>query len=85
MWIVTASLRKVRPCSRLFLYFNARMLNGKRAGNGRLLDQGTSLRACCKAVAHFGVAPEQLFPYQERLVSVQPPLGGSGTSRMWTG
>lgn len=64
------------PSSRLFLYYNARLLNGKRAGNGLMADAGSSLRACCKAVSHFGVAPEQLWPYQERMVAVQPPQGG---------
>ncbi len=62
--------------SRLFLYYNARVLRGDaRAGNGQLLDNGTSLRACCKVVSRFGVAPEKLWPYQEHLAATRPPPG----------
>lgn len=70
-------------CSRLFLYYNSRLLGGKRAANGLMPDTGSSLRACCKAVSHFGVAPEQLWPYQERMVAVQPPQGDCSAISSW--
>jgi C1A family cysteine protease len=58
---------KYTEVSPLFLYKVTRNLMGTSD------DVGSSLRATMKAMATFGVAPEEYWPYDETKVNVEPP------------
>jgi len=50
------------PCSRLFAYYNARR---EMKEQRFVLDNGTYLRTCAAALAHFGVPDEGHWPFSE--------------------
>lgn len=52
--------------SRLFVYKATRNLLFQTE------DAGAFNRTCCQALAHFGAPPEQYWPYDPRLVNVEP-------------
>jgi C1A family cysteine protease len=54
--------------SRLFLYYNARAIEGTTRQN-----TGTSVRDTIKSVAKLGVCPESLWPYIEKNFRRKPP------------
>lgn len=53
--------------SRLFVYWNARQIDGIEG------DQGSSLAACIDALSQYGACPERAWPYKKKLVSQEPP------------
>lgn len=56
--------------SRLFLYWNARALDGTTAS-----DAGGTFRNGFKTLAAQGVCPESVWPYDPRKVARKPPVG----------
>ena len=54
--------------SRLFLYFNERVLDGDISE-----DAGSSLHQCVNALETFGVCSEILWPYDISKFAIQPP------------
>lgn len=56
------------PPSRLFLYYNSRVLEGDTA-----TDDGVTLRNAIKAAAKPGVCPESLWPYDPAQFAAKPP------------
>lgn len=59
----------VQPLSRLFIYFNARHMDGKG-----IRDEGTYIRNAFKSLKEIGVCLESEWPYIEGRVNKQPPL-----------
>ncbi|MEM5518349.1 C1 family peptidase [Henriciella sp. AS95] len=59
--------RSLRDLSRLFIYYNARRLEGKE-----MEDTGCSRRKALASVLAYGVCPETMWPYQEAMVTVAP-------------
>ncbi len=57
-----------RRLSRLFLYYNARVLEGTAA-----TDDGAMIRNGVKTLRKQGVCPETLWPYRVRRFAEQPP------------
>ena len=57
--------------SQLFVYKVARNLRGKSIDN--CSDTGAELRATLKAVQHFGVPSEDIWPYDPAFVDKEPP------------
>lgn len=57
--------------SRLFIYYNARQIDGLEEFN--MTDGGTSLTSGIKGLAKFGCCKEQLYPYSELHVNTKPP------------
>lgn len=53
--------------SRLFIYYNARAIEGSVAS-----DSGTSIRSAIKAAVNIGVCPESAWPNVEEQVTVKP-------------
>jgi len=53
--------------SRLFVYWNARQIDGIEG------DQGSSLAACIDALSQHGACPERSWPYKRTLVGREPP------------
>ena len=62
------------PCSRLFIYYNAKAKIHKDMGP---VDYGTgiSIRAACKSVEQYGACVESLFPYQASSLRGHPSTG----------
>lgn len=60
--------RSVRHLSRLFVYYNARVLEGTAA-----TDDGAMLRNGMKTLRKLGVCPERLWPYRVRRFAERPP------------
>jgi C1A family cysteine protease len=60
--------QQLRPPSRLFMYYNARVLTGTER-----TDSGTTIRTAIKAVARHGVCPERQWPFLKREITVRPP------------
>jgi C1A family cysteine protease len=60
--------RRVRHLSRLFVYFNARVLEGTAA-----TDDGAMIRNGVKTLRNQGVCPETLWPYRVRRFAEPPP------------
>lgn len=60
--------RQVFDPSRLFLYYNTRLLK-----NMVEVDDGGSLREALKALNIYGMCPEDMWPYETRLFSNRPP------------
>ncbi|MBV8638497.1 MAG: C1 family peptidase [Candidatus Eremiobacteraeota bacterium] len=58
----------ILPPSRLFLYYNSRVLEGDTAA-----DDGVTLRNAIKAAAKPGVCPESLWPYDPAQFATAPP------------
>ena len=56
--------------SRLFLYYNARLLEGNSA---ELLDEGTTIRDSMKAIAKFNFVDENEYGYNDKFVLRPPP------------
>lgn len=56
--------------SRLFLYYNTRRYIMHQDVD---VDVGCSLRDVCKAACKFGVCDEGMWPYDKKLLAVQPP------------
>lgn len=54
--------------SRLFLYYNERMLDGDIS-----YDAGSSLYQCVNALKEFGVCPEIMWPYELDKFTIKPP------------
>lgn len=54
--------------SRLFLYYNSRVLEGLIK-----MDDGASLRDTCKVVQQWGYCDESLWPYDKELLYKRPP------------
>jgi C1A family cysteine protease len=54
--------------SRLFVYYNARLLEGSETTDAGI----TTLRSALKSLQQFGVCKEELWPYQRPLVNVRP-------------
>jgi len=54
--------------SRAFEYYNTRMLEGTTDS-----DAGGEIRDAVKALAHYGVPPETMFPYKVGDVATKPP------------
>lgn len=59
---------QIVPPSRLFLYYNSRVLEGDTA-----TDDGVTLRNAIKAAAKPGVCPETLWPYDAQQFASKPP------------
>jgi hypothetical protein len=57
-----------RPESRLFIYYNTRLLMGQTA-----VDQGVDNRSLLKAVAKYGICGETLWPYNPAAWPQRPP------------
>jgi hypothetical protein len=55
--------------SRLFIYYNARLLEGY---NAELLDEGTTIRDAMKCLTKYNFIDERIYDYNERHV-LQPP------------
>ncbi len=60
--------RPVRRLSRLFVYYNARVLEGTAA-----TDDGAMIRNGVKTLRNDGVCPETLWPYRVRRYAEPPP------------
>lgn len=60
--------RPIAPPSRLFLYYNSRVLDGDTN-----TDDGATLRNAIKAAAKPGVCPEPLWPYDPTKFATKPP------------
>jgi C1A family cysteine protease len=60
--------KKVRTPSRLFIYYNERMVEGSIGK-----DAGARIRDGIKAVARHGDCPEKLWPYRKRNLKLRPP------------
>lgn len=58
---------RLRPPSRLFMYYNARALTGTQH-----TDSGTTIRTAIKAVAHYGVCPERQWPFLKGKITIRP-------------
>ena len=54
--------------SRLFIYYNSRLLDGHQV----MQDQGTFLNSTAEAIRRFGGCEERFWPYEAKLVDVQP-------------
>lgn len=61
--------RRLRHLSRLFVYYNARVLEGTAA-----TDDGAMIRNGVKTLAKLGVCAETLWPYRVRRFARKPPV-----------
>ena len=59
--------QQLAPPSRLFMYYNARVLTKTQA-----TDSGTTIRTALKAVAHDGACPERQWPFLKRDITTCP-------------
>lgn len=57
--------------SRLFLYYNARLLDGMTEWN--MKDDGVSIPSGIKAVCEYGSCREDIYPYYQSAVNRKPP------------
>jgi len=74
-----------RPFSRLFAYYNARVMDGNR---DLTQDTGATIRSVIKGLAAYGAAYEETWPYIESRFSVKPSAqafaeGKALVDRMW--
>ncbi len=58
---------ELAPPSRLFMYYNARVLTNTQA-----TDSGTTIRNAIKAFAHRGACPERQWPFLKREITKRP-------------
>lgn len=58
---------ELAPPSRLFMYYNARVLTNTQAA-----DSGTTIRNALKAYAHDGSCPEKQWPFLKRDITKRP-------------
>lgn len=58
---------KAAELSKLFIYYNARLLEGVE-----VIDDGATLRSTLKAGAHFGLCSEDLWPYNFANMNIKP-------------
>jgi len=65
--LATAGGKAIEAPSRLFLYYNSRLL-----ANEANVDGGASIRNAMKATAKPGVCPEALWPYDPANVNAEP-------------
>jgi len=56
--------------SKLFIYYNARLLDGEK---WTLEDAGATLVSCVKGMQQFGVCPEKKWPYDISKFTIRPP------------
>ena len=78
------SIGTKRPFSRLFAYYNARVLDGGDVTQ----DTGASIRSVIKGLATYGACYEQTWPYVESKFNQKPPAqafaeGKALVDRMW--
>jgi len=57
------------PLSRLFLYYNERLLEGTTNK-----DSGAQMRTICKAMINYGICEEKLFPYNITKFKIKPSV-----------
>lgn len=65
--------RPITPPSRLFLYYNSRVLEGDQSS-----DDGATIRDAIKAAAKPGLCPESVWPYDTTKFATAPPQTAYG-------
>ncbi len=70
-WAFKYKARDINP-SRLFIYYNERMLDQKQGDNSVSIDDGSTLKQGVNTLRRFGVCGENLLPYTPRKFAQKP-------------